>query len=237
MNTSSNHAPIENRILASLPDKEREQILAHLEPFHLDHSAVIYEIGSRIEYVYFPNSGMVSLISHTEEGETLEVCIVGFEGLVGLSVFLESDLSQYRAIVQGTGDALRMKSATFTAECERRASLRRLIRRYTQARMIQVTQAAICNRFHSMEERLSRWLLQTQDCMRSDELQLTQEFIAMMLGTHRPGVTIAAGILQSAGLIHYNRGHITILDREHLEAASCECYKVFREAYRWFART
>jgi CRP-like cAMP-binding protein len=237
MNTTRNSPPVENRILASLPDKEREQILAHLEPFTLDHSAVLYEIGSRIEHVYFPNSGMVSLISHEEGGETLEVGIVGFEGMVGLSVFLEADLSPYRALVQGKGDALRMKVDTFKDECDRLASLQRLIRRYTQARLTQVTQAAICNRFHNMELRLARWLLQSQDCMRSDELQLTQEFIAMMLGTHRPGVTITAGMLQSAGLIHYNRGHITILDREHLEAASCECYKVIREAYSWFART
>jgi CRP-like cAMP-binding protein len=237
MNASKNHSPIENRILVSLPAHEREQILAHLEPFHLEHSAVLYDLGSRIPHVYFPNSGMVSLISHTEEGETLEVGIVGFEGMVGLSVFLESEVAQYRTLVQSTGDALRMKVGTFKTDCDRLTSLQSLIRRYTQARMTQITQSAICNRFHNMEARLCRWLLQSQDCVKSDELELTQDFIAMMLGTHRPGVTLAAGILQSAGLIRYSRGHISILDRQRLEAASCECYKVIREALSKFAQT
>jgi CRP-like cAMP-binding protein len=228
---------IENRILAALPDSEREQLLAHLEPFTLDHSAVLYDMGDRIEYVYFPNSGMVSLISHTEEGETLEVGIVGYEGIVGLSVFLEAYESQYRTLVQSTGQAFRMKADIFQSECERRASLRSLIRRYTHARMTQITQAAICNRFHTLEARLCRWLVQSQDCVKSDELELTQDFIAMMLGTHRPGVSLTAGILQTAGLIRYSRGHITILDRQRLEASSCECFKVIRHAIDGFTKT
>jgi CRP-like cAMP-binding protein len=201
-----------------------------MEPFALDLSAVLYDMGNRIEYVYFPNSGMVSLISHTEEGETLEVGITGYEGIVGLSVFLEANESQYRTLVQGTGHAFRMRADTFQSECERRAHLRSLISRYTHARMTQITQAAICIRFHTLEARLCRWLLQSQDCVRSDELELTQDFIAMMLGTHRPGVSLTAGTLQNAGLIRYSRGHITILDRQQLEASSCECYKVIRNS-------
>jgi len=228
---------VENRILAALPDSDREQLIARMEPFALDLSAVLNDIGERIEYVYFPNSGMVSLISHTEEGETLEVGIVGYEGIVGLSVFLESYESQYRTLVQTKGQAFRMKADTFQSECDRQPSLRSLIRRYTHARMTQITQAAICIRFHTLEARLCRWLLQSQDCAKSAELELTQDFIAMMLGTHRPGVSLTAGTLQNAGLIRYNRGHITILDRQRLEASSCECYKVIRDAIDKFTRT
>jgi CRP-like cAMP-binding protein len=229
--------PLENRILNALPDSEREQLLAQMEPFALNHSAVLYDIGDRVEHVYFPNSGMVSLISHTEEGETLEVGIVGYEGIIGLSVFLESYESQYRTLVQSTGHAFRMKAGAFQSACERHAHLRSLIRRYTHLRMTQITQAAICIRFHTLEARLCRWLLQSQDCVKSAELELTQEFIAMMLGTHRPGVSLTAGILQNAGLIRYSRGHITILDRERLEASSCECYRVIRHALDRFTGT
>jgi CRP-like cAMP-binding protein len=237
MNSPQPWPPIKNRILAALPDSEREPLLAHLEPFTLDHSVVLYELGDRIEYVYFINSGMVSLISITEEGEILEVGIVGDEGLVGLSAFLEADESKYRALVQGQGKALRMKADTFTAACDHRAPLRSLMRRYTNAWMIQITQAAVCNRFHTLEARLCRWLLQSQNIMKSDELELTQDCRAMMLGVHRPGVSLVAGTLQSAGLIRYSRGHITILDRQRLEASSCECYKVIRQAIDEFTKT
>jgi CRP-like cAMP-binding protein len=236
MKTVAPRGLIENRILAALPDSEREPILAHLEPFRLNHSEVVYEMGERMRHVYFINSGMISIISHTIGGETLEVGIVGYEGFIDSSVFLRAELSQYRFLVQGRGDALRMSADTFKAECGRQSSLQNLIRSYTQARMTQITQAAICNRFHDIETRLSRWLLLCQDCMKSDELELTQDFIAMMLGTHRPGVTIAARILQTAGLIRYNRGHITILDRQALEAAACECYKIISDALEGFAR-
>jgi CRP-like cAMP-binding protein len=231
--SNETHTEVKNRILAALPEQERSQFLAHLEPFHLKHSAVLNEIGDRVEYVYFPNSGMVSLVSHTQEGGTLEVGIVGYEGIVNLSVFLGIDESQYRLLVQGEGDSLRMKTGAFRAECERGASLQTTLRRYTQAMLTNITQAAICNRFHDVEARLCRWLLQSQDCMRSNELQLTQDFLAIMLGVHRPAVSIAAGVVQMAGLIKYNRGHITVLDRNGLEAASCECYGVIKEAFNW----
>ena len=237
MNSTPSGPPIENRILAALPDSERAPLLAHMESFRLDHSAVLYEIGDRIEYVYFVNSGMISLISITEEGEILEVGVVGHEGMVGLSVFLEAGESKYRTLVQGQGAAFRMKADSFTAECDRRAPLRRLMRRYTNVWMIQITQAAVCNRFHTLEARLCRWLLQSQDIMKSNELELTQDFLAMMLGVHRPGVSMVAGTLQTAGLIRYSRGHITLLDRQRLEASSCECYRVIRQAIDNFTRT
>jgi CRP-like cAMP-binding protein len=222
-----------NRLLAALSPENYERLTPHLESFHLKHSAVLAEIGDRMEYVYFLTSGMISLVSHTDEGGTLEVGITGYEGFVGLSVFLGVDDAQYRLLVQGEGEAFRIKAKTFKAECHRETSLHTIMLRYTQALMTQITQAAICNRYHDVEARLCRWLLQSQDCMRSSELQLTQDFLAMMLGVHRPGVTIAAGILQSAGLIQYNRGHITILDRNRLESASCDCYRVIKEAFSW----
>jgi CRP-like cAMP-binding protein len=237
MNSPRPWPSIENRILATLPAAEREPLLAHLEPFTLDHSVVLYEIGDRIEYVYFVNSGMVSLISITEDGDLLEVGIIGYEGLVGLSVFLETTASQYRTLVQSTGEAFKMKADIFTAECDHRPALRSLIRRYTHARMTQIIQAAVCNRFHSLEARLCRWLLQSQDIVKSNELELTQDFLAMMLGVHRPGVSMVAGTLQNAGLIRYSRGHITILDRQRLEASSCECYKIIRQAIEGVAKT
>ena len=229
------HSPIENRILAALPSLDREQMLAHLEPFSLNHSEVLYETGDPMQYVYFVNSGMVSMVSTTEEGNTLEVGIIGYEGVVGFVVFLGAEATRYRFVVQGTGDALRMTADKFKAACEQRSSLRGLILGYTQARMTQITQAAICNHFHSIESRLCRWLLESLSCMKSNELELTQDFLAMMLGTHRPSITIAAGILQSAGMIRYNRGHITVLNRRALEEASCECYRVIRRALNWFA--
>jgi CRP-like cAMP-binding protein len=231
--SKQNRTPVGNRLLAALSDHDRSRLFAHLEPFALKHSDVLCEIGNTLEHVYFANSGMISLVSHTEEGGTIEVGIIGNEGMAGLSVFLGVDESQYRLLVQGEGDAFRMKASPFKAECSRLASLDATLRRYAQARLTQITQSAICNRFHDVESRLCRWLLQSRDCMRSNELHLTQDFLAMMLGVHRPAVTIAAGILQNAGLINYNRGHVSILAGSSLEAASCECYKVVKEAFSW----
>jgi CRP-like cAMP-binding protein len=231
--SNETHTGVGNHILATLPGRELSQLLARLEPFHLDHSAVLYEIGDRVDYVYFPNSGMISLVSHTEGGATLEVGITGYEGVAGLSVFFGVEASQYRLLVQGEGDSFRIKAEQFKAECDRGSFLQASLRRYTHAVLTQVTQAAVCNRFHDVEARLCRWLLQSQDCMRSNELDLTQDFLALMLGVHRPAVTIAAGIVQNAGLINYSRGHITILDRNRLEEASCECYGVIKEAFKW----
>jgi CRP-like cAMP-binding protein len=237
MMTTGSRVPIKNHILAALPEPDREKLLAHLEVFSLTHSIVLYEMGDSIKYIYFPNSGMVSLISHTPQGETLEVGIIGNEGVVGLSVFLETKFSPYRTLVQGAGEALRMKADRFIDECNRLTSLQRLMRHYTQARINQLTQTSICNRFHTIETRLCRWLLQCQDWMQSDELPLTQDLLAYMLGTHRPGVTLAAGALQTAGLIQYHRGQIIILDRERLQEASCDCYLIIREAVDWLANT
>jgi CRP-like cAMP-binding protein len=231
MNTKIRTA-IENRILGALPDHERRHLLRYLEPFPLAAGAALYESGDLIKHVYFVNSGIVSLVVNTAEGDTLEVGIVGYEGVVGYSVYLDSDESPFKMLVQAGGNAFRMSAGTFKNECKRRGSLERIIRRYTLARMTQITQAAICNRFHTIEARLCRWLLESQDCMHSDNIYLTQSFLALMLGTHRPTVTLAAGVLQDAGLIDYSRGRVTILDRPRLEAATCECYRITRKALR-----
>jgi CRP-like cAMP-binding protein len=230
MTSNESSRPVENRILISLPAQDRDRMLANLEPVSMPLGAVLYEGSAPIDYVYFLESGMVSLVALTEEGETFEVAVVGFGGLVGAAVFLEEETSQHQAIVQAEGTALRMDTKTFKAECEHTA-LQSLMRRYCSSLFRQITQSAVCCRFHSTEARLCRWLLQTRDCVRSNDLYLTQEFLAQMLGIYRPGVTLAAGTLQQAGLIRYSRGHITILDPEGLEASSCECYKAITLAY------
>jgi CRP-like cAMP-binding protein len=231
MNSDESSRPLENRILASLPTEDRDRMLANLERVSMSLGGVLYEAGGPIDYVYFVESGMVSLVALTEEGETFEVAVVGFGGIVGATVFLEEEASQHQAIVQAEGTALRMKSKIFKAECERIATLQTLLRRYCSALLGQITQSAVCCRFHTTEARLCRWLLQTRDCARSNDLYLTQEFLAQMLGIYRPGVTLAAGTLQNAGLIRYSRGHITIVDPEGLEASSCECYKAITRTY------
>lgn len=230
MNKTSSRTRVKNHILASLPNDDRDGILLDLQPVSLRPSQVLYEMGDAIDYVYFANSGMCSLISYTKEGETLEVGIVGYDGMVGLTAFFGDDKSQHRVIVQGAGDALRMRVGAFRQAVKQVGSFQSLILRYVQVIIAQLTQSAVCNRFHPIEGRLCRWLLLSQDAVRSNELELTQEFIAYMLGVRRAGVTVAAGAIQSLGLISYNRGHITILDREGLEDASCECYAVVSDA-------
>jgi CRP-like cAMP-binding protein len=231
MNPNQASRPVENRILAALPAQDRDRMLANLEPISMPLGGVLYEASGLIDYVYFIESGMVSLVALTEEGETFEVAVVGFGGMVGSAVFLDEETSQHRTIVQAEGTALRMKTTTFKAECDGMANLQTLLRRYCSALFRQITQSAVCCRFHTTEARLCRWLLQTRDCARSNNLYLTQEFLAQMLGIYRPGVTLAAGMLQNAGLVRYSRGHITIVDPEGLEASSCECYKVITDAY------
>jgi CRP-like cAMP-binding protein len=219
-----------NHILASITKQDREGLLPELEPASLRLSQVLYEMGDAIDYVYFPNSGMCSLVSLTQEGGSLEVGIVGYEGMVDLSAFFGGHTSQYRVIVQGEGKALRMRAGAFRQAYKQADSLQAVMLRYIQVVIAQVTQSAVCNHFHPIEGRLCRWLLLCQDVVRSNELQLTQEFLAYMLGSRRAGVTVAAASLQSLGMIRYQRGHITILDRQGLEASSCECYEIVRKA-------
>lgn len=220
-----------NRLLAALPAKEFTLLLPKLEEVSIIYNETIYESGDIIRHVYFPNSGIVSLLSAVEERSLLEVGIVGNEGFIGLPVFLGVKTSNNLALVQGAGAAMKMKTADFLAECETGGSLPRLLRRYTHSQMTQISQSAVCNRFHTIETRLARWLLMTADRMESDEFKITQQFLSNMLGVRREAVTLSARNIQQNELISYSRGKITILNRAKLEAAACRCYFIIKEEY------
>jgi CRP-like cAMP-binding protein len=225
-------APLTNRILAALPKDEYRGLLPNLEPFHLIFGEVIYEPGDLIRHVYFPTSGIISLLAAVEDRATLEVGLVGWEGMVGLPTFMGVKTSRNRAVVQGAGAAMRMKATAFRNECNNGGSLPRLLRRYTHSRLTQIVQGAACNRFHPIDARLARWLLMTHDRMGTDEFQLTQEFLSNMLGVRREGVNKAAGTLQRQHLISYSRGILTTLNRAGLEAVACQCYAIIKEESR-----
>lgn len=221
-------APPTNLLLESLPKDEYRLLLPKLERFPLVFGEVIYEPGDLIRHIYFPTSGIISLLAAVEDRATLEVGIVGREGMVGLPVFMGVKTSRDTAVVQGGGAALRMKATAFRQECENGSSLPRLLRRYTHSRLTQMSQGAACNRYHSIDARLARWLLMTRDRMGTDKFQLTQEFLSNMLGVRREGVNKAAGDLQKQQLISYNRGTLTTLDQAGLEAAACRCYAIIK---------
>jgi len=223
--------PIQNKILAALPTDEYERLRGLLTPVSLPLGETLYEQDSRIEYVYFVNTGVVSHVTHMEDGASVEVGLVGSEGVVGLPIVLGDDVSPNQAIVQIADGAMRMEAAALRDELKLGGRLQSLLLRYALAIQKQISQTAACNRSHNVGDRLARWLLMCQDRIGGDELYLTQEFIAQMLGTRRSGVSEAAILLQAAGLIRYSRGHITILDRERLEEFSCECYEVVRAEF------
>jgi CRP-like cAMP-binding protein len=223
--------PFENRILAALPDGDRKGLFPYLEQVSLRAGDVLFAPGDRVRQIYFPITSLVSMLAMMEDGTTVEAGVVGNEGVVGISAILGAETSSMQALVQVAGDALSIPAETFMAEFKRGGQLQSLVLRHTHTLFTLVSQTAACNRLHTVEERLARWMLTTQDRVQSDEFLLTQEFIARMLGTRRSGVTVAAGILQSAGLISYRRGRISILNREKLEAASCECYRIVKAEY------
>jgi CRP-like cAMP-binding protein len=218
----------ENRLLALLPASDRERIASKLVPRFLNLKTVLFEPGQVVDAVYFPLDGVVSLVTPLEDGAIVEVATIGNEGLVGVPSVLGGSLA-VRAISQVPGRSLMMGTEAFLAEVKLRGGLARIIEAYVQALFGQISQAAACNRLHSNEERLSRWLLMSQDRVGSDSFIITQEFLAQMLGSRRATVTLSAGILQKAGLIRYHRGHVEILDRAGLEETSCECYGVIRD--------
>jgi CRP-like cAMP-binding protein len=220
-----------NRILNALPPEEYDRLVPHLEHVGLARCEVLYRPEEPITHVYFPQRGTVSVVSVFEDGRGVEVGMVGNEGLFGVSALLGSAATPLEAVVQLPGDALRVRAGLLRQEFKKCGALHDIVLRYTQAFIIQIAQAAACNRAHHTEGRLAKWLLMCQDREGSGELALTQEFIATMLGTRRAGVTEAACALQSAGMISYRRGHITIADRAGLEAASCECYPVVRQEF------
>jgi CRP-like cAMP-binding protein len=228
MRISSTTPPPANSLLAALPRKESRQLGDVMERVQLTYGEILYEPGRTIRHVYFPNDSLVSLLTLVDQHQALEVGLVGREGMVGLPLALDTGTSPVRALVQGSGTAMRMGAAPFLKALRESGALQRLLRLYTADLMAQVTQTAACNRFHVVEARLARWLLMTHDRLRANPFHLTQEFLSHMLGVRRVGVTKAASALQKEELISYSRGDITILDRKGLEAAACSCYGIVR---------
>ena len=234
MNDEATNSPrgFKNTILANLPQKERERLQAALEPVSLKFGQVLYEPGKAIQHVYFPINCLISLLTAVDKRRSLEVGMVGNEGMAGMPFILGMGVSGVRAIVQGGGDALRMAAGPFRIEFERNPALREALYRYMYALMAQISQTAACNRFHEAEPRLARWLLMTRDRVMSDEFPLTHEFLAHMLGMRREGVTEAASVFKRRKLITYRRGKIQILDLKGLKAASCSCYQIVQTVFK-----
>lgn len=224
----ASRVPVRNSVLAALPRKQYQRLLSGLELVSLAFGEILYEPGKRIRHVYFPNDSLISLLTMVDRHMALEVGMVGREGMIGVPLSLGMDVSPVRALVQGAGSAMRMKSARFHKEIRRSPQLQQEVYRYAGALMAQITQTAACNRFHVVGARLARWLLMTRDRVGMDEFRLTHEFLGHMLGVRRVGVTRAARELQKGKLIHYSRGSIRILDRRGLEAACCSCYERVR---------
>ena len=227
-------AAADNWILTTLPRKEYVALFPHLEAVTLPQGETIYMPDDHIRYVYFPIKGMVSLVSITGGGDTIEVAMVGNEGMLGIPVVLGGDTTPYQAEVQIAGDGLKMKAHVLRDIFSQGGTLQELLLRYTNLLIGQLSQSAVCNRFHTVGQRLCRWLLVARDRVDSDNFKLTQEYLSQMMGSHRPNVTVAARTLQEMGLINYNRGQISILDRQRLEAYACECYSVVKERFDEF---
>jgi len=226
---SGSPQPAQNRLLAALPKAEFERLAADLQPVSLPLGEMLYEPGAQLQHAYFPVSAIVSLHYVMESGASASVAGVGNEGMVGVSLYMGGDSTPSSAVVQTAGDAYRLERRLLKQEFERSGPTQRLLLRYTQALMTQMSQTAVCNRHHSVEQQLSRWLLVTLDRVPSGQLVMTQELVASMLGVRREGVTEAAGKLQASGFIQYRRGHISVLKRAGLETTTCECYAVVKK--------
>jgi CRP-like cAMP-binding protein len=220
-----------NRLLAALPHDELQRWLPHLEPVDLPLGHVLYESGATLAHVYFPTTAIVSLLYVLENGASAEIAVVGREGIVGISLFMGGGSTPSRAVVQSAGQGFRLNGQALKAEFARAGPVLHLLLRYTQALITQMSQTAVCNRHHSLDQQLCRWLLLSLDRLVGDELAMTQELISNMLGVRREGVTEAALHLQAAGLIRYARGRISVLDRARLEQRACECYAVVKKEY------
>src|SRR5450631_3540741 len=225
------HSPHQNHLLNALPAGDYERLESHLELVPMTLGEVLYESGVQLRYVYFPTTSIVSLLYVMEDGSSAEIAIVGNEGILGISLFMGGETTPSRAVVQSAGHAFRLKAALLKNEFGRFGPTMHLLLRYTQALITQMSQTAVCNRHHSVDQQLCRWLLLSLDRLQTNELAMTQELIANMLGVRREGVTEAAGKLQDAGLIRYQRGRITVLDRPGMEALSCECYQVVKTEF------
>jgi CRP-like cAMP-binding protein len=226
---STVHSPNQNHLVAGLPTAEFEPLAAQLELVPMPLGQMLYEPGSQLQHAYFPTTSIVSLHYVTESGASAETAGVGSEGVVGVSLFMGGDTTSSSAVVQTAGHAYRLERHKLLQEFNRAGLLQRLLLRYTQALLTQMAQTAVCNRHHTLEQQLCRWLLLTLDRLPTNELIMTQELVASMLGVRREGVTEAAGNLQRAGCISYRRGHIAVLDRSGLETRACECYAVVKK--------
>ena len=222
---------IKNHLLAALPHAEWQRWLPLLEPVDLPLGEVLYESGVTLSHVYFPTTAIISLLYVMENGASAEIAVVGNEGIVGISLFMGGESTSSRAVVQSAGKGFRLKAKLMKQEFNRAGPVLHLLLRYTQALITQMSQTAVCNRHHSLDQQLCRWLLLSLDRLEGNQLVMTQELIANMLGVRREGVTEGALKLQHAGLIQYARGHITVLDRAALEERSCECYAVVKKEY------
>jgi len=225
------HSPKQNHILAALPAEDYTRLLPELEVTPMPLGWAVYESGGHMSYVYFPTNSIVSLLYVMEDGASAEIAIVGNCGLVGISLFMGGESTPSRAVVQSAGNGYRLRASVLKKEFAMGGNLQHLALRYTQALITQMAQTAVCNRHHALDQQLCRWLLLSLDRLQSNELVMTQELIANMLGVRREGVTEAAGKLQADGLIHYSRGHIKVLDRARLEQRVCECYSVVKKEY------
>jgi CRP-like cAMP-binding protein len=223
--------PRKNRLLAALPREEYERLLPSLQQTSFSLGDVVYEFSGHLDYVYFPTTAIISLLYTMENGATAEMGLTGNDGVVGIALFMGGGTMPNRAVVLSAGDAIRMKVKVLQEEFALSGKFQRLLLRYTQALITQISQTAVCNRLHSVEQQLCRWLLLSHDRLSTDELIMTQELIADMLGVRREGVTVAAGHLQDIGAISYVRGRIQILDRQKLEDTVCECYQVVRDEF------
>jgi CRP-like cAMP-binding protein len=223
--------PHQNHLLDALLNVDYDRLFPHLELVEMPLGEVICESGSKLKHVYFPSTSIVSLLYVMEDGSSAEIAVVGNEGILGIPIFMGGETMPSRAVVQSAGHGYRLKAQLLKNEFNQAGPLQRLLLRYTQALITQMAQTAVCNRHHSVEQQLCRWLLLSMDRLPDNELIMTQELIANMLGVRREGVTQAAGKLQSLGLINYRRGHISVLDRAGLEKRSCECYQVVKSEY------
>ncbi len=227
----TNHSPRQNLLLAALPASDLERLTPHLQLMPMPLGEMLYEPGERLQFAWFPTSAIASLHYVTESGASSEIAGVGHEGVVGVSLFMGGDTTPSAAVVQTAGHGYRLERSLLKQEFERAGALQTLLLRYTQALMTQMSQTAVCNRHHSVEQQLCRWLLVTLDRIPDGELTMTQELVASMIGVRREGITEAAGRLQSDGYIRYRRGHITVLGRSGLEKRVCECYGVVKKEF------
>jgi CRP-like cAMP-binding protein len=227
-----NARPVENQILNSIPETEYNLIRPHLEPVELPHQRILHEAGEKIDFAYFLNEGLASLVVLTRDGHSVEVAIVGREGIVGTPLAVGIHRGPYRSIMQIQGSGVRIKSEVLEETMREAPEMRLMLNRYVLVQGLQIAQIAACNRLHEIEQRLARWLLMCQDRVGSDILPVTHEFLAQMLGSGRPSVSLAAGILQKAGFIDNLRGTVKIVNRKQLESAACECYKVIQQFNR-----